>query len=537
MELDPSSRSSLATRPLGGAEIGRCPTRLHHDRYTPMPPPDRVDEVRSRALTLGLAFENDVVSRVMATTPAGIRIEGFGSDAVHRTLEALGAGSPVIVGGRLASADGTLGGAPDLLVRLSGGYAPVEIKRHRVRLDKGIPAATSDVETLAEIDDLGVRFRSRRRRDLLQAEHYRRLLGEIGHASEKPLLGVIGNDEPLACAWVDATEGDTPISADYDAYLVRAMDTIAHGASNPDAPLETAWLRGECSTCDWYDFCLGDLERRDDVTLLRDVDAGIRSILASGGVTTVADVAALDPADDRLPAGTTVLQARARTAGELLRSDGGTGPIALPGGAIEVDLDIETVGGRTYLAGLLVTGSGPSRYEPIADWSGTPPGEARVLRALFDQLASWSRAGAVVYHWTDYEQRMLANAAAEHGLSIEGFTSVDEWFDTHAIDLCAWSRHHLVSPDGYSLKTIAPLCGFTWRDGDPGGLQSEIWFERLLAGEESMRERLLAYNEDDVLAQLAVRRWVRSHDTGAGPGSSIPSALRWPLVEPVAAIT
>ncbi len=48
-----------------------------------------------------------------------------------------------------------------------------------------------------------------------------------------------------------------------------------------------------------------------------------------------------------------------------------------------------------------------------------------------------------------------------------------------------------------------------------------------------MRDRLLAYNEDDVLAQLAVRRWVRSHDTGAGPGSSIPSALRWPLVEPV----
>ena len=274
MDLDPSLRSSLATKPLGGAEIGRCPTRLHHDRYTPMPPLDGVDEVRARALTLGLAFEDDVVSLVMAATPAAIRIEGLGSVAVHRTLEALGAGPPVIVGGRLASADGTRVGAPDLLVRLSTGYAPVEIKRHRVRLDKGIPATTSDVSTLTTIDDLGVRFRSRRRRDLLQAEHYRRLLAEIGHASDEPLLGVIGNDEPLACTWVDATEGDTPISADYDAYLIRAMDTIAHGVANPDTPLEPAWLRGECTTCDWYDYCLADLEHRDDVTLLRDVDAG-----------------------------------------------------------------------------------------------------------------------------------------------------------------------------------------------------------------------------------------------------------------------
>ena len=537
MEFDPSQRPRLAMKPLGGAEIGRCLTRIHHDRFTPVPPPGGVDEVRARALTLGLAFEDDIVSLVMAATPGAVRIEGFGSDAVGDTLRALSAGPPLIVGGRLASADGSRVGAPDLLVRLSSGYAPIEIKRHRVRLDKGIPAATSDVTTLTTIDDIGVRFRSRRRRDLLQAEHYRRLLAEVGYASDEPLLGVIGNDEPLACTWVDATQGENSISSDYDAFVVRAEDTVAHGITHPDTPLEGAWLRGECSRCDWHDHCLADLERRDDVTVLRDVDAGVRSLLAAGGVRTVADVAALDPSDERLPAGTTVLQARARRAGGLLRADTGPAPMDLPGAEIEVDLDIETTDGRTYLAGLLITTGGVSRYEPIAEWSDTPAGKGRVLRALFDQLASWSRVGAIVYHWTDYERRMLGNAAAEHGGSIEGFESVDDWFDAHAVDLCAWSRDHLVSPDGYSLKIIAPLCGFAWRDDDPGGLQSEIWFERLLAGEESMRDRLLTYNEDDVVAQLAVRHWVRSHDTGAGPGSSIPSALRWPLEEPVPRVT
>jgi predicted RecB family nuclease len=77
------------------------------------------------------------------------------------------------------------------------------------------------------------------------------------------------------------------------------------------------------------------------------------------------------------------------------------------------------------------------------------------------------------------------------------------------------------------LKAIAPLCGFHWRDDDPGGLQSEIWYEMMLAGDELMRERLLQYNEDDVAAQRAIRTWIRANDNGNGPGSSIPSVRTW----------
>jgi predicted RecB family nuclease len=67
-----------------------------------------------------------------------------------------------------------------------------------------------------------------------------------------------------------------------------------------------------------------------------------------------------------------------------------------------------------------------------------------------------------------------------------------------------------VSPNGYSLKVIAPLCGFNWRDDNPGGAQSELWYTDLLKGDASRRSRLLEYNEDDVAAQLAIRRWVRA---------------------------
>ena len=50
--------------------------------------------------------------------------------------------------------------------------------------------------------------------------------------------------------------------------------------------------------------------------------------------------------------------------------------------------------------------------------------------------------------------------------------------------------------------------GFAWRDEDPGGLQSQLWFEQAVAGDRAAEERLLAYNEDDVRATKAIRSWL-----------------------------
>ena len=99
-------------------------------------------------------------------------------------------------------------------------------------------------------------------------------------------------------------------------------------------------------------------------------------------------------------------------------------------------------------------------------------------------------------------------AADRHGLSLESAPSVDAWFDRYACDLWAWVKRRFVSPDGYSLKVIAPLCGFGWRDGDAGGAQSELWYADQLGGSTDQRQRLLDYNEDDVRAQAAIRCWI-----------------------------
>ena len=168
-------------------------------------------------------------------------------------------------------------------------------------------------------------------------------------------------------------------------------------------------------------------------------------------------------------------------------------------------------------------------FDPVHDWVGTDGSEAVLVEAMFARLAGYGEDDAIVFHWHSYERTQLAAAAERHGLMIPGATSVDEWFEGHAVDLLAWTKERFESPNGYSLKRIAPLCGFNWRDDDPGGLQSEIWYEEMLNGNKHMQRRLLEYNEDDVAAQKAIRRWIVAQDDGRGAGTAIPSVLTWPI--------
>jgi hypothetical protein len=526
MSHDTRAATPLRSPALGGSDIGRCFTRIHHDRFTPAARTS--DDVRDRALAAGIAFEDSVLEAIAAT---GVRWTAIprGPEAGAATLAALDAGMPVVLGALLTGDDGALVGYPDLLVRLPGGYGAVDVKHHKVIGDRGPEALRSPLDALADHGSAEeVRFRSFRRRDLLQVAHYWSLLSTTGHATPTATGGIIGTDQPLGCLWVDLAAGDAPVMDEYTTYVEDARAAITHGMAGGE-PLHRPWMRGECRRCDWRPWCMAELESVDDPTLLRDVDHDTRSALAERGVTTIRAVAELDPAGDPTVEGSTVFQARARTHGRLLRSDPADGPLPLPDAPVEVDFDIETYGGVTYLAGLLTTVEGRSSYDPVVDWRGTADGERQVLGELFERFASWDPADVIVYHWTDYERRVMTNAAARHGLSISGHESVDAWFDACAFDLCDWARNHLVSPDGFSLKTVAPLCGFHWRDDDPGGLQSEVWFERLRDGDSDMDRRLRMYNEDDVLAQLAVRRWVRRHDDGSGPGSTIASVTEWPI--------
>jgi predicted RecB family nuclease len=53
----------------------------------------------------------------------------------------------------------------------------------------------------------------------------------------------------------------------------------------------------------------------------------------------------------------------------------------------------------------------------------------------------------------------------------------------------------------HSLKTLAAFLGFAWRDHHPSGAASIEWFDNWVnSSDESIKSRILEYNEDDCRA-------------------------------------
>lgn len=65
----------------------------------------------------------------------------------------------------------------------------------------------------------------------------------------------------------------------------------------------------------------------------------------------------------------------------------------------------------------------------------------------------------------------------------------------------------------YGIKQIARLVGFRWRDPDPSGANSIAWYNEYLQNpaREEILERILAYNEDDCRAMIAVKDYFQLH--------------------------
>ena len=121
----------------------------------------------------------------------------------------------------------------------------------------------------------------------------------------------------------------------------------------------------------------------------------------------------------------------------------------------------------------------------------------------------------MAYCWSaGAENRWLREGATTLaiGAEVEQFVESAAW-----VDLLRVFQDQVVTGQGGSLKSVAPLTGFAWRDDDPGGAQSMQWWAdavdtNLSASERARhRTRLLQYNEDDVRATRHIRDWLDAH--------------------------
>jgi predicted RecB family nuclease len=131
-----------------------------------------------------------------------------------------------------------------------------------------------------------------------------------------------------------------------------------------------------------------------------------------------------------------------------------------------------------------------------------------------------------MYYWSHAEltvAKRICESAAIGGLpSVE---QVEAFFAESCTDLEAVLKAHFVMPSGTSVKKVAPLAGHDWgavhalanEDADGEGASGDVsMIKHRLAVEapdeesrEAARLWLRTYNEQDVIATLRVRSWMR----------------------------
>ena len=561
-----------------------CPVKTWYANSPGVAVPEpRPDESLRESFAGGLSLVDEVLDTIAARNQGSVidlreLADRPVEDQVAACRAALTAGPGVIIGGLLpADPRGHRSGRPHLLVRgidsADGdgrpGFHPVHVKRRRIterRVADREPVRVNRLAlpdpTVARVLD-GLTLKPPRDRDghLVQLAHYWRLLEASGYAAAgPPLAGVIGIDEfafdpdgepEHGITWIPL---DVPLvrtfsrSSDtgwrlrtvlerYDHefdFRVKVAETARAGGSQLVQPIRNH----ECRSCVWWQRCEPVLGA-DDISVRLEIsplDVREIGVLRGLGIRTVTELAGADLAElkprylpevrHREGAERRLEYAHRRAqlmlAGvELERIT--TGPIEVPAGAVEVDLDLETsADGRIYLWGFWVDDRRPGagaepRFVEFSEWSDL---DAEGELALAVRALGWLRdlvaeVGDVrVYHYSAFEVHQvqrLAAAAPEEPMLQWALEDTARWCDLYPV-----VRDHYFGTRGLGLKVVAKLgAGFHWRDTDPGGLASQAWFAEACHGASpdsrgAARQRVLDYNEDDVRATWQLRRWLRS---------------------------
>lgn len=546
--------------PLGAYAARSCPVVTQWDVVQPVapaPPPPFLAWLGSA----GEAFEVDVVATLLEVHPGAERVDGAlsANEREAQTVAAMDGGVPVILGGRLpVDQAGRRVAEPDLLV-LDGGartdgrwrYLPVEVKHHQMVVDVGDGAAAvvQPLEQLTPPDQAPTAHVGRRdgtvQGDLLQLAHYQRTLEACGRGTTgASWAGVLGREGVVVWYRLDERmwqhtdrHGDafgpaSPLEV-YDREFADRIDIAAAAArhvADPTLPLPVQPVQiADCPNCRWREHCGSLLAERQDASLLPGVNVDVWRRLHQVGRDTIPALLAADAS--RPPDGMTVdrLQrirdeAAARTGAAPVYRRRHIRQLHLPRADVEVDVDMENVDGGAYLWGTRATdrtgrGLVTSGYRAFVDWFAEPVVAGAAAFAAFwtwltelRERCATAGVSFAAYCWSEAAENTWLRAGGAHlGVDdeVEAFIDSGQW-----IDLLPLVRSQVITGHGFGLKLVAPLTGFRWRDDDPGGAQSMQWWHEAVdptaspEAQAARRERLIAYNEDDVAATAHLRAWL-----------------------------
>jgi predicted RecB family nuclease len=438
-------------------------------------------------------------------------------------------------------------------------YAPLLIKNHEVvesastrRTLEGSLEHLRPSEAVY-LDGVGTRAAPPMTRTGLSLAHATRVLAALGHGDTSARGAVIDRQRRL---WWFELSGESYPRFDltrYDQLCDERRNVIlAHdawrtsGATFPTAPY---WHR-DCPECPYSAYCEEQLEKLDDVSLVRFTSFDQQLLLREHGVETRAQLARLDPLRARYSRNKAlnplephereeilarsidklddlIYRARAHERGASLRVLDAE-YMGCATADVEVDVDMESYEDATYLWGAHVTinrattGVEPG-YRAFVEW-GRLDHESEA--AIFADFWTWlnevrvaceneSRSFSAYCFWAQAEDGAMNRAVSPPlvgGPTPDDLTAFRQGDPAQWIDLHEIAKRQLQTEGPLGLKQLAMAAGFRWRDPNPSGEASIVWYEEATRGStgerSAARARLVAYNEDDCRATKALRDWL-----------------------------
>jgi uncharacterized protein len=277
---------------------------------------------------------------------------------------------------------------------------------------------------------------------------------------------------------------------------------------------------------------LPEAEQLGHISLVYGLQRRSASILIERGITTFAELAAVDPGQldewtgcSQATAERLVSQARSLVEESVLwcrRPE-------LPAVETEIFFDIEgdPEHDALYLFGLLIRDSNGERYRSFL--AERPEDESTAFIACLEFLETLPEAP--IYHYHHYERTALERLTEKHGVAscrIEAVVPRLRDLNSEIHESC------YLPISSYSLKSVARYLGFEWSREDSSAVQSVVWFSSWLkSGTRSYLNRAIEYNADDCRATRVLKDWLAAGPDHRGPSGngSMHSELR-PLATP-----
>ncbi len=464
----------------------KCLYRVYIDSNGNQKEKGEVSEFTKLLWEMGLQTEREYLGGLGKKTVTDLSIY-YGEQAWEKTLEAMKRGDELIYQGYLV--EGRYHGRPDLLIKREdakskwGGYyyEPIDIKAGKGWEKKeGRP----------------VKFKEHY---AYQMMFYRELLQAI-QDYVPPTARIINVEQEIE-------EFDPALFInDYREAKAEVEKLVAGDETSEPV------LGSHCLQCEWFKHCEEWVEKASDPTKIFYIGStkfGLKGV----GLNTVSDIARMDigkylKSPFKVPRMGERSLERAKERAQVVLS--GKPRIrrgySFPGVEKEIYFDIEDdpTRGVTYLYGILELKRGQEpQYRYF--FALKPGDEELTIRKFWEYLRVTDNV--VYYVYSHKERTTLKKLMEKYDLDpgiFEKYCKAE--YDLYQRLVVEYSDWPIFS---YGLKFICKEIGFSWRDPDPSGVNSIVWYNEYLAdpSRQDIVDRILKYNEDDCKAMLALKRF------------------------------